>query len=52
MNPRILMLLRIIFGAAFLALLVLQVLLAIKIVRDGLNSGELSPSRSPFSRAS
>ena len=43
MNPRILMLLRIIFGAAFLALLVLQVLLAIKIVRDGLNSGELSP---------
>lgn len=43
MNPRILMLLRIIFSAAFLALLVLQILLITKIVRDNLSSGELSP---------
>ena len=44
MRPRILTLLRIIFGAAFLVLLILQVLLAIKIVRDSITSGELSPA--------
>ena len=43
MNPRILFILRFIFGFSFVGIAVVQVLLLIKLITDSSNGGELSP---------
>ncbi|MCK2200574.1 DUF2975 domain-containing protein [Corynebacterium callunae] len=43
MNPRILFILRFIFGFSFVGIAVVQVLLLIKLITDSANGGELSP---------